>query len=343
MGSRSYECEASRATSRLWLLLGFELAFAACGATPKSGDPVRAARGPIKVLLDTDIGPDCDDAGTVALLWGLAKQGESEPLGFAATVSSPWAAPTISAINTYYHHPELPVGTLKQGSFLLDSLYSQTIANSFPNALQHGDRAPDAVTMYRQILLAQADHSVTMVAVGPLRNMRNLLESRPDELSSIAGRQLIADKVVRLVVMGGTFPVGGEWNIQQDIEAARIVAADWPSTIVYSGGEVGGAVLTGAALKNTPAANPVRRAYELAHSILDPQGNRPSWDQTAMLFAVRGESGLFRVSEPGTVEVQDAGITRFVPTPGGRHHYLKKAATDQEIADVINRLMTIAP
>lgn len=320
-------------------------------ATPVGGDSSAGDTGGggsvaperVRILFDTDMGPDCDDAGTQALMWALAKQGYCEPLGAAATVSSPWAAPTIAAINHYYGAPDLPVGTLKQPGFLMDSLFSEGVAKNFPNRIQHGSRAPDAVQMYRETLARQPDRSVTMVATGPQRNLRNLLRSAADGASPLSGRELIATKVIRLVVMGGRFPTGGEWNIQQDVPSAQIVASEWPSPVVYSGGEVGGSIRTGHTLRQTPASNPVRRAYELARSILDANFNRPSWDQTAMLFAIRGGQGLFTLSEPGTVQFEGNGNTRFTPGAGGRHRYLRKVASDREIAEIIERLMSTAP
>lgn len=36
---------------------------------------------PVPVILDTDMGPDCDDTGALAILHALAKQEESDILG----------------------------------------------------------------------------------------------------------------------------------------------------------------------------------------------------------------------------------------------------------------------
>jgi hypothetical protein len=51
--------------------------------------------------------------------------------------------------------------------------------------------------------------------------------------------------------------------------------------------------------------------------------DRETWDLTSVLYAVRPGDGYFTVSAPGRVEVDERGITRFLPEPGGRHRYLK--------------------
>ena len=301
-----------------------------------AGNPV------VNVLFDTDLGPDCDDTGTLAMLHALANLGEARILGIGVTVSNPWSAATVNAINTWYRRPDLAIGTLKDSGFLLDSPYTETVAKNFPNDLQSGTNAPDALAVHRKMLAVEPDGSVTLVAVGPLRNMRHLLHSPADAVSSLAGRALIAAKVKTLVVMGGRFPNGREWNIEQDPASAQAVVDGWPTDIVFSGGEVGDDIATGNSLSsNTPPGNPVRRAYEIH---VGANQNRPSWDQTAMLFAVRGTAdGLFGLSAPGTVAIAGNGDNTFAPFSAGRHRYLVKQKSDAEIAGVIEALMTRPP
>ena len=59
-----------------------------------------ATAQPVGVLLDTDLGPDADDAGALAVLHALADRGEAEILGVACGTTSPWCAPAADAINT---------------------------------------------------------------------------------------------------------------------------------------------------------------------------------------------------------------------------------------------------
>ena len=49
---------------------------------------------------------------------------------------------------------------------------------------------------------------------------------------------------------------------------------------------------------------------------------RPTWDLTSVLWAVRPDHGYFGVSEPGHVTVKTNGETMFEPSPSGRHTFL---------------------
>jgi hypothetical protein len=304
-----------------------------------------AGAAPVRILFDSDIGPDCDDAGTMAVLHALADKGEAVVLGMACCTSSEWGAPCLDAINAYYGRPDVPVGTLKaKAGFLCgggDQKYNEHVAKNFPNRLKSGTNAPDAVELYRKVLAAQPDGSVTVVATGPLPNVAALLASAPDAHSPLAGPALVKKKVAKLVVMGGQYPSGKEWNFEQDGTAAKKVNEEWPTPIVFSGGEVGAPIGTGARLaKETPPENPVRKAYELYNGA---GKNRSSWDQTAMLFAIRGEAGCFKLSPEGTNTVAANGKNDWKAEPGGRHRYLIKVAPDAEIAKAIEELMLQPP
>jgi hypothetical protein len=56
----------------------------------------------------------------------------------------------------------------------------------------------------------------------------------------------------------------------------------------------------------------------------------PTWDMTAVLYAVRPQEGYFRLSSPGAISVLDDGRTRFTPAPEGKHRYLILDPTQKE-------------
>ena len=62
-----------------------------------------------KIIFDTDIGWDCDDAGALALIHSLCNKGEAELLAVTATYYHKYAAGCIDAINRYYGRI-VPVG-----------------------------------------------------------------------------------------------------------------------------------------------------------------------------------------------------------------------------------------
>jgi purine nucleosidase len=119
--------------------------------------------------------------------------------------------------------------------------------------------------------------------------------------------------------MGGQFDrPRSEANLVWDAPASTYAIEHWPTPIVFSGWEIGAKIMTGAQLADVPADSPVRRAYELYRGQVG--GTRESWDQSAVLFAVRGARNYWSLSPPGRVRAED-GISHFQPDPAGNHTY----------------------
>ena len=55
-----------------------------------------------RIIFDTDMDTDCDDAGAMAVLHALADRGECTILATVVSVRHPGALPTVAAINAYY-------------------------------------------------------------------------------------------------------------------------------------------------------------------------------------------------------------------------------------------------
>ncbi|HTE19665.1 MAG TPA: nucleoside hydrolase, partial [Armatimonadota bacterium] len=124
--------------------------------------------------------------------------------------------------------------------------------------------------------------------------------------------------------------------------AAARVMESWPTPILLSGGEIGARVFTGKRLHTeTSADNPVRVAY--AHYI-GVGKDRESWDQTAVLAAVRGAAAHWTASAPGTVAVASGDATnRWTPTAEGRHTYLIERDPPACVKEAIEDLMVRPP
>ncbi len=295
------------------------------------------------IILDTDMSGDADDAGALALLHALADMGECRILATVVNRKdlSNASAAAVDAINTWYGRPDLPIGTDKAGPTALrrDSPYAPGLRDGFPNDIGPDDAAPDAADVYRSVLTERPDGSVTICSIGALSNLAELWRQAPD---------LVRRKVRRLVIMGGKFQPADrpETNIATHPDAARLVAAEWPGEVFWLPFEVGHPVITGAGLRDTPAANPVRRAYELRRYQGRPSinGGQPSYDQAAALFAVRGpDPRLWTLDAGGKVCIVDPeGTTRWTPG-GGRHTLVQRAADTSELAGLIEALMIHPP
>jgi len=315
-----------------------------------------AAGPPVRVVFDTDMASDVDDVGALATLHALADLGEAEILAVGISSRNEHTGPCADAIDTWYHRPDIPIGSpraLPAGAPRdtnedTASKYAEEVGRRFPHRLGQTSAAPDAALLYRKVLAAQPDASVVMVSVGFLTNLRSLLDSPPDAVSPWTGEELVRRKVRLWVCMGGKFPDGrfadgnGEYNLRVDSAASLRVLNDWPTPVVFSGFEIGARVLTGRRLREAPEANPVRAAYLLFNGLED----RESWDQTAVLCAVRGAAAYWTESEPGLC-LMHAGMpfafNEWIPTPRKSHRYLVEKTSPAEVSRIIEDLMVRPP
>ena len=68
---------------------------------------------PVHLILDTDLGPDYDDVGAVALMHALADSGQVNVLATLSSNKDERVIPCIEVLNTYFKRPNLPVGAPK--------------------------------------------------------------------------------------------------------------------------------------------------------------------------------------------------------------------------------------
>lgn len=315
---------------------------------------------PVPVILDTDLGPDADDAGALALIHGLQTVGEAEILAVACGTKSPWCAPAVDAINTYYGRGDIPVGTLKGPGAIgyseewYGDSFTGYVAGRFDNDIRHAEYAEDAVAVYRRALAAARDSSVAVVVTGFQSNLQDLLESPGDSIDARTGAELVADKVRLLSVMGGYYPGGSEFNFISDGQAARYVVEHWPTPIMFSGFEIGEDLLTGAPLFDTPEENPVRASYHFwdlhfarqFEPEFDPETGiwpHSSFDQTAVLYAVRGLRDYWTAETTGCNVVLPDGSNRWESEPDCDHAYLIEKMPREELAEIIDELMVLPP
>ena len=90
-------------------------------------------------------------------------------------VKNPEAAAAIDAIDTAYGHGNTPVGAVADSSAnTAKHGYSDVLAEELPHAIRNSSQAQPAVHLYRRLLAAQPDHSVTVVAIGGDTNLAGL-------------------------------------------------------------------------------------------------------------------------------------------------------------------------
>lgn len=287
---------------------------------------------PVSLILDTDIGNDIDDALALAMIHDLEDRGEAKLLAVTVCKDNPWAAVYVDLVNHFYGRPDIPIGVVHNGKTPEDGNYTRAVAERkvngkyvYPRRLKSGADAPEAVGLLRKALAAQPDGSVVIVSIGFLTNLARLLESGPDAASPLSGRDLVARKVSLYCAMAGAFTAKPprEYNIFIDVDAAREVFFRWPTPIVASGWEVGDAIRYPAAsieqdfsyVKDHPVAEAYRAYMEMPY-------DRPCWDLTAVMYAVRPDTGYFGLSKPGAISLDEGNVTRFAESDAGKHRFL---------------------
>ena len=290
---------------------------------------------PVPMIFDTDIGNDCDDVLALGVIHALQSRGECELLAVTITKDHKLAAAFTDVVNTFYGRGEIPIGVCRSGVTPAQGKFNGLADQSdrYPHDLKTGDDAPDAVNVLRTALAGAADKTVVIAQVGFSTNLANLLKSSPDTISPLNGVELVRKKVRLLSIMAGAFRQiedskgklhdHREYNVVKDIPAAKHLVNHWPAPIVWSGYEVG--------LNLRYPHESILHDFEYVqhHPLADayfvyspPPHNRPTWDLTSVLHAVRPDHGYFGISESGTVTVHDDGLTTFTTAKNGRDRYL---------------------
>jgi purine nucleosidase len=329
-----------------WLLV---FGCACCLSTASLVD----AADPVQVVFDTDISGDVDDVLALAMIHALADRGECDLLAVTISKINPLTSPFVDAVNTFYGRPDVPIGVTRDAQ-RRQSKYLSLIKTRddrgfrYPHDLLSSDDAPDAVSVLRQVLADADDASIVLIQVGLASNLADLVESEPDSISALSGEALIRQKVKLVSIMAGAFtPVDGnehylEANVRNGVKSMQRFAERWPVDVPVVWSDFG--IGIAAPYPRESIARDfdyrmhhiVREAY-LLHS--GPDHDRPTWDLTSVLYAVRPEDEYFGLSDRGRVTVDDDGFTQFQPAPNGRDRYL--TMTREQAIRVIETLRSL--
>jgi purine nucleosidase len=190
------------------------------------GDAPSPARPPIPVLIDTDIGDDIDDALALA----LALASPELDVRAITTVHGDAHTRALLVCRLLYAvgRDKIPVASGRPARATPDSA-GQLQYGLRPSFRLRPERELAVDFLYRR--LKERPDELTLVALGPLTNLGDLLIRHPD----------CKPWIKRIVLMGGAVrtgydersPVVPEWNVRQDLKAAQTVfAAGIPLLIV---------------------------------------------------------------------------------------------------------------
>ena len=293
---------------------------------------------PVPLILDTDMGNDIDDALALAMIHGLQSRGECRLLGVTVSKDNPLAPAFVDVVNTFYGRSEVAIGMVRDGKTRDERTFLRPVVTARDNGHPRYARThptsdyPEAVRTLRTLLSGERDGSVVLVMIGFSTNVARLLDSAPDDFSPLDGVRLVARKVSHVVAMAGDFSPevqarltleNREYNVHQDVESGARFFHGCPVPVIFSGYEVGIALPFPARSIEEDYGwaehHPVAEAYR--HYKPMPY-DRPSWDLTAVLHAVRPWGGYFELSEPGRVTICPEGTAHFAKETKGLHRFL---------------------
>ena len=287
-----------------------------------------------RIILDVDICSSTDDLFAMEMLYRYADQGRCRLLGIVVDREGEGHAVFADVMNTYFGYPNLPIAQVRNGindahiwtdyrhvAYLKDAdgqaMFRRSIANYA--------KLPDGYKLYRRLLAEQPDKSVSIISIGFLTCLAQLLESGADEYSSLNGVELVRRKVKCIYIMGGAFSqeFESEYNVGQGTEFSQTFFRLWPNDVdmMISPGEVGDAVYYQPeqviADISWTDRHPIRQVY-LMDDYDDP-GQR-MWDPLTVIQAIEGDAA-FLLSERGIVSIDSNSVTTFTSSPYGNCRY----------------------
>lgn len=310
------------------------------------------------LIIDTDFGFDCDDAGALAVANILINEGKINILAVTHSVNKKIGCDAIKLINDYYGNPDIPVGVAERYALNVDEFYEEFYAkfhyaDGFPGwgekptffkILNNLNLKKYKNVVYRpakEVIIEKLDESddksVTVVCIGQANNIADVLETNG---------ALFKKKVKRVVVMCGNFNdydyeyrLGdmywkGEFNVLLDIRSMQRLFAERDLPIFVLDFNQCFDVLSGASLQNQ-SDNPVKMAYFVHGNGIN--FNLPSWDIMTLMFASGEFNDMFSLGEKGSVSVDDNGKTTF-RQGNGEHCLIYRKTKQKSFADRINGL-----
>lgn len=285
-----------------------------------------------KIIFDTDFGGDADDLGALAMLNHFQNKEEIDLLAVMCWNVERYSVNAIDAVNTYYGNPDIRIGLRSGEPHETSWNHSRVLADHLPHDATP-ETVPEATQLYREILAQSEDKSIIIVTVGPLLNIKKVLDSKADEHSELNGTALLHAKVKEFVIMGGNFPTSeDEWNFNGNMPGVtQYVLERLDLPITFSGAELGASIKTGEVFNDLPKDSPLYLGFyhfgkhapwmkdQFAGKIFD----NSTFDQTAVLYAIRnGVGDYWHKVKDGVCVADTKGGNEWISKKNSKHAYL---------------------
>ena len=309
----------------------------------------------IRIIFDCDMGSSTDDLFALMMLYRYMEMQRCTLLGVVVDRMNRANADAVDVMNNYYGYPDIPIGLEHAGVVAPrvfipyhNMAYARDIEGRplFRRSVGDDGEYMDGYKLYRKLLAQQPDKSVTIVSVGFVTCLAQLLESGPDEFSPLNGVELVQRKVKDVYAMGGVFGDSFEhdYNFTAAIDYSLKFFELMPKDIdiVFSPGEVGDPLYYSAAQiiedLSWTDTHPIKWIYQF----LVEDKFQKMWDPLAVINAVEGDDAIYQISQRGWITLPPTGETIFKPDPNGNARYqLPGDATWSDRLLKYIRLMTI--
>ena len=291
---------------------------------------------PINLILDADFGSSTDDLFALMMINHFMDEGRVDLKGIIVDREGAKNAGVVDIFNTYYGHPNVPVGLERNGvknprcfipyngiCDLKDVHGNPMFKRSFDE-----NKCMEGYKLYRKLLSEAKDKSITVVAIGFMTTIAQLFESGADEYSKEKGVDLFGKKVKAVYIQSGRFEAGDSlsgYNMRAASKQAAVFYNNLPKDvdIIMSPSNIGDLMDYSPkdvlADLSTTERNPIKAVY--THYTCDT-GQR-MWDTNCLVNAVDGDEGYY-LSPRGWVTFVDLGEASqmlFKVDPAGNARY----------------------
>lgn len=290
----------------------------------------------IQMILDTDFGSSTDDLFALMMLHHYMDEGLVDLKGVIVDREGVKNAELVDIFNTYYGHPNIPVGLERNGvknprCFIpYNGVCDLKDAQGNPLFKRSHDltNCPEGYKLYRKLLSQAEDKSIVVVAIGFVTTISELFESGADEYSELNGLDLFGQKVKSVYIQSGRFESGDSlsgYNMRAASKQSAIFYDKLPKSVdlIMSPSNIGDMMnyLPQDVLVDLSSAekNPIKSVYT---NYTCDTGQR-MWDTNCLVNAVLGDEA-YHMSPRGWVKFVDKGeesLMLFTPNPAGNARY----------------------
>ena len=291
---------------------------------------------PVQMILDSDFGSSTDDLFALMMLNHYMDDGLVDLKGIVVDREGEKNAALVDIFNTYYGHPEVPIGLERNGvknprCFIpyngICDLKDEQGQPLFRRSVDTS-QCPEGYKLYRQLLSQADDKSIVVVAIGFATTLAQLFESEADEYSPLSGVELFGKKVKSVYIQSGRFEAGDSlsgYNMRAASRQSAVFYDRLPKDVdlIMSPSNVGDQIdyLPKDVLVDLSYTeiNPIKAVY--THYTCDT-GQR-MWDTNCLVQAVLGDAE-YNLSPRGWVTFVDRGeesLMLFKADPQGNARY----------------------